>query len=494
MGIVSKQAIKGSIYIYIGVIVGFVTSGILMPKLLDSESIGLIKLITSYSILFGQLASLGFVPATTKIFPHFRNKENGHNGFLVISIFVGILGFIVMLIFFYLLKDLILAKTQTTSINFGNYIFYVLVISTFTSFFLIIDAYARALYYTSTGIFFKDFVQKVLNLIIVAIYGLGICNFNFFIILFAIINCLPTLLIVIFLIYKKEFKFRFRLSFLSKDLKKELIHVSLFGIIASFSGILVINIDSIMISTLVGMNAAGIYATVFYFAYVITIPYRSMERITASVISEFWNKNNISGIFDIYKRSCVNQAVIALFLFIMIWCNEHNIFRFLPPEFSNGRYVILFLGIGNFINMASGVNNSIIGTSNFYKFQTYVQIILIFLLILTNYIFIPKWGITGAAFASFLSMFIQNFLKYVYILYKFKMQPFDKTFIYIVLLGIGMIIINYLLPVLKNLYFDGIYRSIILSMLFIYFSYKMTLSEDLNSIIQIYLKKLKLIS
>lgn len=33
MGIVSKQAIKGSIYIYIGVIVGFVTSGILMPKL-----------------------------------------------------------------------------------------------------------------------------------------------------------------------------------------------------------------------------------------------------------------------------------------------------------------------------------------------------------------------------------------------------------------------------------------------------------------------------
>jgi len=302
MGIVSKQAIKGSIYIYIGVIVGFVTSGILMPKLLDSESIGLIKLITSYSILFGQLASLGFVPATTKIFPHFRNKENGHNGFLVISIFVGILGFIVMLIFFYLLKDLILAKTQTTSINFGNYIFYVLVISTFTSFFLIIDAYARALYYTSTGIFFKDFVQKVLNLIIVAIYGLGICNFNFFIILFAIINCLPTLLIVIFLIYKKEFKFRFRLSFLSKDLKKELIHVSLFGIIASFSGILVINIDSIMISTLVGMNAAGIYATVFYFAYVITIPYRSMERITASVISEFWNKNNISGIFDIFKE------------------------------------------------------------------------------------------------------------------------------------------------------------------------------------------------
>jgi len=144
--------------------------------------------------------------------------------------------------------------------------------------------------------------------------------------------------------------------------------------------------------------------------------------------------------------------------------------------------------------MASGVNNSIIGTSNFYKFQTYVQIILIFLLILTNYIFIPKWGITGAAFASFLSMFIQNFLKYVYILYKFKMQPFDKTFIYIVLLGIGMIIINYLLPVLKNLYFDGIYRSIILSMLFIYFSYKMTLSEDLNTIIQIYLKKLKLIS
>jgi len=493
VGIVSRQAIKGSIYIYIGVFIGFVTSGILMPKLLDSESIGLIKLITSYSMLFGQLASLGFVPATTKIFPHFRNKENGHNGFLVISMFVGILGFIVMLVSFYLLKDLILAKTQTTSINFDDYIFYVLIISVFTSFFLIIDAYARALYYTSTGIFFKDFVQKVLNLIIVAIYGLGIYNFNSFIVLFALINCLPTLLIVIFLIYKKEFSIKINLSFVSKDLKKELIHVSLFGIIASFSGILVINIDSIMISTLIGMNAAGVYATIFYFAFVITIPYRSMERITASVISEFWNKNNMSGIFEIYKKSCINQAVVALFLFVMIWGNEHNIFRFLPPEFSAGRYVILFLGIGNFINMASGVNNSIIGTSNFYRFQTYVQIILIILLILTNYIFIPIWGITGAAIASFLSMFILNFLKYIFILYKFKMQPFDIKIIYVILLGIGLIIINYLLPILKNLYIDGVYRISILGILFIYISYKINLSNDLNSIIEKYLKKFKLI-
>jgi O-antigen/teichoic acid export membrane protein len=494
MGIVGKQTIKGSIYIYFGVIIGFVSSGVLMPKLLSSEGIGLIKLLTSYSILFGQLATLGFVPATTKMFPKFRNKENGHNGFLILSLFVGIIGFIIMFIAFILLKDLIVSKTQTSDIDFNKYIYLVLIIGGFTSFFLIIDAYTRALFYTSAGLFLKDFIQKALNLVIIVFYGLNFYNFDVFLILFTAINCIPTLLLFIYLLFKKELKFIPNFRFLDKDIVKSILNVSLFGIISSFSGILVINIDSIMISTFLGMDAAGIYATVFYFAFVITIPYRSMERVSAAVISEFWNQNNITGIFEVYKKSCVNQAIVALFLFIMIWSNEHNIFKFLPQEFSEGRYVILILGVGNFINMASGVNNSIIGTSNFYRFQTYIQIMLVVLLVTTNYIFIPLWGIVGAAFASFLSMFVLNLLKYLFIIHKFQMQPFDKIFIQILLIGFALILINYFLPKFDNLYLDGFYRSIILSSLYVILTFKLKVSAEINSVIETVLKRFKLFS
>lgn len=491
MGIVGRQAIKGSIYIYIGVFLGFLSSGVLMPRILTSEGIGLVKLLTSYSILFGQLASLGFVPATTKIFPKFRDKKNGHNGFFLISLFTGAFGFLIMLLAFFLLKDTILNKTLTSEIEFTKYINYVLIIGGFTSIFLIIDAYARALFFTSTGLFIKDFIQKFLFLLVIIGYGLDLYSFDSFITLFVAINCLPSVLIIFFLIKKKEIHFTINLKFYDKDILKELLKVSTFGIISSFSGILVLNIDSIMLSTFLGMDKAGIYSTVFYFALVISIPYRSMERASAAVISELWNNNNIKDIFIIYKKSCLNQAIIGLFLFIIIWGNEHNIFMFLPKEFYEGRYVILVLGIGNIINMISGVNNSVIGTSNYYSFQTYLQILLVFLLVFTNYIFIPLWGMVGAAIASLISMFILNFLKFLFILLKFKMQPFDKSFIVLFILVSVIVLINHILPKFANLFIDGIYRSIILSVLFIISIYKIKISEDINSVINKLLNQIK---
>lgn len=43
MGIIIKQSIKGTIFSYIGVVLGFVTVGLLWPKLLNADQIGLIN-------------------------------------------------------------------------------------------------------------------------------------------------------------------------------------------------------------------------------------------------------------------------------------------------------------------------------------------------------------------------------------------------------------------------------------------------------------------
>ena len=107
MGIIEKQTIKGSIYSYLGVGIGFLTVGIIWPKVLLPEEIGLINLLIALSALLAHFGSLGINSVANRLFPYFRNEEKGHNGFLFLSFIFGIVGFILVMVFFLLQKELI---------------------------------------------------------------------------------------------------------------------------------------------------------------------------------------------------------------------------------------------------------------------------------------------------------------------------------------------------------------------------------------------------
>ena len=59
MGIIIKQSIKGSIWSYVGVIIGFVTTTYLYTEYLTTELVGLFGLLAAYAALTGQLFFAG---------------------------------------------------------------------------------------------------------------------------------------------------------------------------------------------------------------------------------------------------------------------------------------------------------------------------------------------------------------------------------------------------------------------------------------------------
>ena len=75
MGIIIKQSIKGSIWSYLGVIIGFVTTSYLYPNYLTTDIVGLFGLLVSYSTLFGQFSLLGIQGITSGFFRSFGIKK-----------------------------------------------------------------------------------------------------------------------------------------------------------------------------------------------------------------------------------------------------------------------------------------------------------------------------------------------------------------------------------------------------------------------------------
>src|SRR5258708_7891359 len=104
MGSIQRQAIQNTIISYAGVVIGFVNTLILQPKMLSAEELGLTRILYSVSVLIATLFPLGLNAFSVKYFPKFRNPENGHNGYFGLLLRIALIGFVSISILVFLLK------------------------------------------------------------------------------------------------------------------------------------------------------------------------------------------------------------------------------------------------------------------------------------------------------------------------------------------------------------------------------------------------------
>jgi O-antigen/teichoic acid export membrane protein len=269
--------------------------------------------------------------------------------------------------------------------------------------------------------------------------------------------------------------------------------VSLFSILNGFSMIIIQNVDIIMINSMVGLSDTGIYSICFFFGVVVSLPARSIIKIANIVTSQAWKDNDLNLIKDLYHKSCLTLFIIGSLLFIGLWANINNVFHIIGQQYSAGKWVIFFIGLSSLIDMITGANGAIIGTSKYYKVQTIFLIILVVLLVVTNLLLIPRLGINGAAIGSAISLSVLNLLRYLFLLYKYQLQPFNIQFLYVALIGVASYLVSMLLPPLSNYIVDIFVRSSLLLVLFCTPVYAFRISGDINSKTDQILKKLKII-
>lgn len=490
MGVIERQSIKGTILTYTGVVVGFINTGLILPKILFTEQIGLLNILIAYSLVFSQIATLGFNNTTVKLFPYFRKYSNGHNGFLFISILTALVGFLIVLSIFLFIYPYVIDNPNDGSDLLNQYGLYIIPLSFFSLIFNSLDVYNRVLYNSVTGVFLKEFFVRIMVLIDISLFYFNIFSFEKFVISYIIIYCLPAIIILAHLVKQGQFKIKPQFGFLTKELVLSMIGVSLFGIISGFAGMAVVNIDKIMINQMLGLDDTGIYSIAFYFGSLIIMPSRPLINISSTFIADSWKKNDLDTIRIIYKKSVINQTIIGLLVFVGLVGNINNILEILPKEYSAGMVVIIFIAMSFLLDMFVGVSSSIIGNSKYYRIQTYFMILLIILLFITNLVFIPKYGITGAAFASFISKFVVNALKVSFIFFKFNLFPYNsKILLALIISGISYFF-SFIFPAMNSVIFDILIRSAIITVSFIVLIFIFKVSEEVNSKIKSVYNKL----
>ncbi|MDR8394599.1 polysaccharide biosynthesis C-terminal domain-containing protein [Aliifodinibius sp. S!AR15-10] len=491
MGVIIRQSIQNTIISYVGIVLGFITTILMFPHILEPGQYGLTRLLISLTMVSTQFAHFGMKNVIIRYFPYFQQTERSRYKLLALTFLVPLLGFLLFLVLFFLFQDLLIQYFSDRSTLFSDYNLYLLPLVFAVLFFEVLNSYVRALQDSVTGSFIQEVGLRLLTIVLLGIYYYGLIDFPLFMAGFALIYGLQPIFLVGHLIVQGELSFSKPLKNISARLLKGMGVYAVFSLLGGLATMLVGNIDILMLSALKDLENTAVYAIAFYVGSVIAVPQRSISKIALPVLAGLLRDKNYDEIDRLYKRTSLNQIIAGSLLFVGIWANMHNLIDLLPPEYSGLKWVVIVVGAAKLFNMATGINGGIILNSRFYRFDLYSNIFLVLLTILTNYLLIPPYGILGAAMATALSLFLYNSIKLIFVWIKFSMQPFRWNALAVLLIAGGCLLLSFEIPYLYNFVVDVTVRSGIMAAVFLALILIFGLSDDVKNLVQESLRRIR---
>ncbi|MFH1320656.1 MAG: polysaccharide biosynthesis C-terminal domain-containing protein [Bacteroidota bacterium] len=480
MGIVKKQAFFNSIVNYLGVFIGYVNIVLLFPNVFDTQQFGLTRILIAIATIYMQFSSLGINRVLVKFFPFFKTNDNKHHGFLLLGLIIPLIGFFIITTLYIVLDDVIISKYKEQSELFLNNYYYAVPLTFLMLYCGVLEAFLQAMYRTILSNFLRSVLIRILWTGDILLYYFGYINFDIFLFLFVYLFAINLLILSIYLVVIKQFHIKPDKEYFKPRILKLIANYGLFSILSGISNIIVNRIDIIMIGFLMGLSDTAIYAVATYISALVFIPAKEINRISFPIISSDWKNKRFDKVNELYGKTSINQLLLGGFVFICIWANIENIFKVMPPEYADGRYVILFIALSRLFAIIMGVNSLIIMVSKYYRFDTIAVFILGIITIVTNLLLIPIYGIEGAAMATALSIILYHSINYLFVLAKLRMQPFNiKTLLGILVLLISLFVTD-LIPQFDNYITDIIIRCIVISLIFFPLILFFKISPDIN--------------
>jgi O-antigen/teichoic acid export membrane protein len=170
LGIIAKQSVYNAIYTYIGIGLGFITTIILYPHILDPDQYGLTRVLISAAMIGTQFAHLGIRNTIIRFFPIFEKSGKKQHSLLFISLIIPLVGFLVFSLFFWLFRDFLIDHYVERSPLFVDFYIYILPITLFILYFEVLNSYLRSLRDSMTGSLVSEVILRLAIILILGIY------------------------------------------------------------------------------------------------------------------------------------------------------------------------------------------------------------------------------------------------------------------------------------------------------------------------------------
>ncbi|MEN9980454.1 MAG: hypothetical protein RL542_241 [Bacteroidota bacterium] len=487
MGIVLNQSLKNTIITYIGFAVGGVSTLFLFPPILGKTYYGLSNYILSCANVIMPLFAIGMQNTLVKFYSQCKTEKE-ENQFLSFTVLFPLFLCIPLILigsFFY--DEIAFFMTKKNPIV-KDFIYLIPFTGLCMAYFEIFYAWARVHMHSVFGNFIKEVGLRLFSVVgLLGIYFKLITAIDF-IYLTAVIYFVAFLVTMLYAFKVKKPVFQFSIPHNVKAILEYTFYIILSGSVAN----LLLDGDKIMLNQYMDIGNIAYYSVATYIALVISVPSRAMHQIVYPITAKLMHENKHDELNDLYKKTSINLQLVGGFVMLCIFVNIEQLYEMVPKEYAGGIVVVFMIGLSKYFDLILGNNNAIIFNSKYYRMVLFLGLMLVFVTLVLNMIFIPLYGIIGSAFATLLSITLYSVAKLMFVVKRMHLYPFTKQTLY----SIGITFVLFLLFYFWKFPFHPIIgiglKSILVTVLYVYLNYKLVISIEINRFLDTIFTKLKL--
>jgi O-antigen/teichoic acid export membrane protein len=428
MGIIIQRSGYTAMLSYLGFFIGYVNMLWLFPYAFRPEEIGLIRLLLAVAALFATLFSFGGSQVATKFFPYFKETIQRRSAFFRFLCSLALIGVILFTAVFTCFHNNIIDIYSRKSPLFIIYLWYLLPLTASLIFYGIIEAFIVVQGYPLVPTLLREIYTRILLTITSLVFLAALISFSGFIGLVCLLYCIAPVMLFFYARTKGLVPFTGTVRGIHRKEISEISQFGTFAFLGNAGAVLLANIDSVVLSAYSGLASTGIYGIALFIAVIIEVPKRSLSQVLIPLVVQANKDHNVKILDVLYKKSSINQFLIASVIFLVIWLNIDSIFSLIPHGdiYREGKWVVFFISLAKLFDMLTGINAEIVGTSRYYKIDLLFFSIISLIGISLTFLLIPLYGIIGAALAVLLSTVLYNTTRFIFIAVVMKIQPFTK--------------------------------------------------------------------
>jgi O-antigen/teichoic acid export membrane protein len=488
MSQVRKQSIVSTGFVYAGFLIGFVSTYLFTRQgsVFTPAEYGLTSIFIAVGNLMFAFANLGMVSVVYKFYPYYNdNLPKKKNDLLTWTLLVSFIGFCCVILSGIVFKDFVIRKFGGNSPEFIQYYFWVFPFGFTLLMFSMFEVFAWNIRKSIFTTFLRELLFRLLTLVLIFLLSFKLIgSFDTFIKLYAFSYGVVALVLLIYLVWKKEFYITFTISRVTRKFYKKMVSMASLIYVGSTIYTIATFIDTIIIMSLLGTDAVGIFTLGFVVSGLVQAPQRGAVAASIPVLSKAWKDKDYEKINLIYQRSGINLLIASLGIFLIVWLNyvdAVHTFK-LKPAYIESQWIFFFLGLARVVDLGTGVNSQIIGTSTFWRFEFISGMVLLALAVPLNYYLVKHYGIIGAGYSTLISYSVYNLIRIGFLKRKFNMHPFSLKTVYAILLAFAIYFICYFAFRSVHGFFAIVLRSVVFTALYgggiVYFD----LSPDILSV------------
>lgn len=493
MGIVFRQSVKTSIVIFTGAFLGgFIIW--LYTKYIPKQEFGFIRNLTVQSVFLSNFLLLGTGHLLIVYIHKFVNNSVKREVLLTLCFGVPIITTAFFTLLYFIFRDWVLAHYQPIDIPIMKQYFVWLPIYTLLCVYMtLFELYLGTQMKVAVSAFMREVVLRILNIILILLFSIGYIGFSSLVLGTILIYIVPIFIFLALALKTDAFTLSFNFKVFSKAEYKDMVHFSWFHFLFVISTTLLgaLDIITLPLYNKDGLKSAAVYAVALYLVSFLQMPAKAMTTASSTIFTQAITGNDMVKAKDIFERASLNILIATMAMALVIGCNLNSAVAIIGTNYNAVITVFLILSIGRIVDLSTGMNDTVLSITNYYKFNVYLSFFIVVIMFSLVKILIPRYGIYGAAWSATITLIIFNVIKFVFVWKKLGMQPFSIKTLLTIIAALPALAVGYFFPYLfepgRHIYvhtfMDAAMRSTLIVIVFMLMLYWLKPSPDLSEYI-----------